>query len=387
VDTADPLRSFDVEAPFEVLHDPVDQWLDWEEQANLMGFRASTRPVQVEMVSVPRDQLEIHRLPGAPREIVDRFFRRDRVLFPRHPLNRDPSVSWFQAPVRERWSARFTSSRTLAMFAPDSGSALFSLKLSTDHPHPDFRQPEKTKLRQESLDAIEWVQVLARIDRLLAPLDDVDLVHEVLVVLEKDGETGFMVRDLRLFQDGRHYLPALSLPWVGRQIARRHGQPFDRFWGRHFARRVGRAKARLLARYGLWYETPNPQNLVIQLDPQLRPTGRLVFRDVGDGECATDARESTSAPWTRLLADIRPETRTSFWAFGEAGAHSVEAGVLEAWYAAHDDAYFAELSDWFPEVAPSPALPREARLDHWNAALRSDPGAEAIARAFVIARR
>ena len=69
-------------------------------------------------------------------------------------------------------------------------------------------------------------------------LDGVDLVHEVLVVLHKGGETGFMVRDLRLFQDGRHYLPALSLPWVGRQIARRHGQPFDRFWGRHFARRL-----------------------------------------------------------------------------------------------------------------------------------------------------
>ena len=127
------------------------------------------------------------------------------------------------------------------MYAPDSGSALFSLKLATYHPHPDFHQPEKTRLREEALDAIEWVQVLARIDRLLLPLDDVDLVHEVLVVLQKGGETGFMVRDLRLFQDGRHYLPALSLPWVGRQIARRHGQPFDRFWGRHFARRVGRA--------------------------------------------------------------------------------------------------------------------------------------------------
>ena len=37
------------------------------------------------------------------------------------------------------------------------------------------------------------------------------------------SESAFLVRDLTPMQDGNFYLPALSLPWVGRQIASRHG--------------------------------------------------------------------------------------------------------------------------------------------------------------------
>lgn len=86
-------RSFDPEQPLTVDPDPVVQWLDREEQANLVGFRTSTHPVEVEVVSVPREALQIHVLPGAPAAIVDRFVRGDVVCFPRHPLDRDASVA------------------------------------------------------------------------------------------------------------------------------------------------------------------------------------------------------------------------------------------------------------------------------------------------------
>ena len=362
--------------------DPVAQWLDWEEQANLVGFRTSTAPVEVTVAWVPREEVEVHILPGAAPEIVDRFLRGDRVCLPRHPLNTDASVAWFDAPTSERWTARFTASRTLALPGPESGAALTSLKLATDHPHPDFHQPEKTKLREEAIGAVDWVRVIARIDRLLEPLAEVALVTEALVVLAAGRETGFMVRDLRLFQDGHYYLPALSLPFVGPQIARAHGADLEGFWGRHFAEAVGRSKARLFARYGLWYETPNPQNVVVQLSRELRPTGTLVFRDVGDGECATDAFTATELPWTRLESDLRPETQNSFWAFGEAEDRAVAASTLERWYRLHDDAYFAELGQWFPELAPREGLAPEARLDHWNRALREERAGPLTAAAF-----
>lgn len=381
-DTPRTPRRFDPEEPLRLDLDPVAQWLDWEQQANLVGFRASTLPVEVEVASVPRDELEVHILPGAPAEIVDRFLRGDRVCFPRHPLNRDASVAFWEAPAVERWSARFTSSRTLAMPGPESGAALFSLKLATDHPHPDFLQPEKTKLREEAVGTVQWVRALARIDRLLGPLAEVALVSEVLVVLAAGRESGFMVRDLRLLQDGHYYLPALSLPFVGPQIARAHGEAFASFWGRYFATPVGRAKARLFARYGLWYETPNPQNVVLQLGRNAAPTGLVVFRDLGDAECATDAFLAEGVPFTRVVAALRPETRNSFWAFGEAGEHAVDAATLETWYALHDDAYYGELARWWPELAPDAALAPDARLAHWDAALRGEHAARAFARAF-----
>lgn len=376
------IRDFNPEAELSLLPDPVEQWLDWEEQANLIGFRADTRPVEVELSEIDRDQLEIFVLPGAPEEIVARFIRANKVLCARHPLNKDELVAWSTTPVDARWSARFTSSRTLAMHGPESGEPLFSLKLATDHPHPNFHQPEKTKLREEAISTVDWVRQLARIDGQLGPLVGVKLIMEILVVLLRDGESGFMVRDLRLFQDGNYSLPALSLPFVGRQIARQTGHSFEPFWARHYAHLVGMAKARLFARYGLFFETPNPQNLVVRLDPLLRPLPEIVFRDVGDGECATDSLTSTDHPWTRLEKDLRPETQNSFWAFGEAGAHSIESEVLERWYAVHDDAYFGELATCFPDVAPRAASDPAARLDHWNRVLRTSEGEQAVARFF-----
>jgi len=133
---AEPVRRFDVEAPLEIGGDAVAQWLDWEAQANLVGFRTSTAPVEVEVVSVPRQQTEIHVLSRAPQALVDRFLRGDRVLFPRHPLNRDPSAAWFDATPSERWSSRFTSSRTLAMPGPESGAAQASSRNGRGLPAP-----------------------------------------------------------------------------------------------------------------------------------------------------------------------------------------------------------------------------------------------------------
>jgi hypothetical protein len=361
----------------------VAQWLDWEAQANLVGYRTSTLPLEVSIAGVPQSEVRIHRLPGLRPELLERFLSGGRVWFAKHPLNRDPTVAYFDAPEIARWRARFTSSRTLAFPGHESGEQLFSLKLATDHPHPAFHQPEKTKLREEALGAVDWARLRARVDRLLGPLRGALIVPEVLVVLVGRSETGFMVRDLSLFEDGHYYLPALSIPWVGRQIARRHAAGFDGFWGRHYAATVGRLKARLLARYGLWYETPNPQNVVVQLDHRLHPTGHLVFRDLGDAECATDAFERTRLPWSRMTGTLRPETENSFWAFGEADTHAVRRSVLERWYRLHDGAYFGELARWFPALAPT-GRPRssEARRLHWETALRSRTGAAEVSRAF-----
>ena len=94
------------ERPVEPLDDAVEQWLQWEEQANLVGFRTSTKPVEVALAAVPPGLVSIEASAQAPGDVVRRFVRGDRVLFPRHPLNRDPSVSFYDAPVADRWWCR-----------------------------------------------------------------------------------------------------------------------------------------------------------------------------------------------------------------------------------------------------------------------------------------
>jgi hypothetical protein len=237
---------------------------------------------------------------------------------------------------------------------------------------------------------MDWCGPVDRIDALLGPDPSLRMVREVVALVVRGSETACLVRDLRLFQDGHYYLPALSLPWVGRQIARRHGEPFAEFWGQHYAEPVGRAKARLVTRYGLWYETPNPQNVLVQLDRALQPTGVLVFRDLGDTYCATDAFDSRELPWTRLRSDLRLETQNSFWAFDEAGERSVEAPVLADWYARHDRAYFAELAAAFPDAAPGGAQAEADPARAWSDALRSPRGELAVGESFarsIAARR
>jgi hypothetical protein len=364
--------------PFALETDPIEQWLRWEEQANLLGFRTSTQPVDLPVAAISLDQVRVQMADATPREIERRFFRRGLVLYPKHPLNTDPSVAFFSEPAAEIWRARFTSSRTLVVVDEPSGR-LFSVKLPTDHPHHDFLQPEKTKLRQEAEDALRWMALFERVDAEIGGDPSLLLIREVIAAMVPGSESGFVVRDLTPLQDGRFYLPALSLPWWGRQIAQLHGAGFEEFWGRAYAEAVGRAKAALVARYGLQFETPNPQNVLIQLTPELRPTGVIALRDLGDTDPVGPLGGDGPAPWTRLHAELKPETPISFWAFGEAGDHSIPEATLERWYARHDQAYQAELQEFFLAGTPRPA---PQGFGAWTAFLRSADGARAIAAAF-----
>lgn len=369
--------------PLAVDPDPIEQWLRWEEQANLPGFRTSTLPVDLQVAAIPAEQLRIRLADAAPREIERRFFRRGLVLYPKHPLNADPSVAYFDEPAAEIWQVRFTSSRTLVVVDP--GGVLCSIKLPTDHPHPDFLQPEKTKLREEAEDALRWTALFERVDAALGPDPSLLLLREVIAVMVPGSESAYLVRDLTPLRDGNFYLPALSLPWWGRAIAKLHGADFEEFWGVCYAEAIGRAKAKLLTRYGLQYDTPNPQNLVIQLARDLRPTGVIALRDLGDLNPVAPLAATGTAPWRCLHADLKPETQNSFWAFDSADDQRIPAETLAAWYARHDRAYEAELRDFCLPAGPeagAPAVAAPRGLADWTAFLRSAPGAAAIQAAF-----
>ena len=325
----------------EVAPHPFAQWLLWEEQSNFAGFRTPTGAVELELAAVPRSDVVVELAADAPRALADRFLAGDRVLLPRHPLNRDASVAFSSAPTAERWPARFTSSRTLVV---EHGSAApFALKLATDHPHPAVCQPEKTRMATEVEEALHFAAHVRAVDARLGGDPELIVLTESLGVRVRGGETGFLVRDLARLCDGCFYLPAFSIPFVGRALAALAQREFAAFWADAYAEPVGRAKARLLARYGLQYVTPNPQNILVQLDRVLRPTGAIVFRDLADTDFVTDSARACGAAWTRVTAALAPETANSFWAFDQAPDSPAGPETLERWYARHDRAYVAEL--------------------------------------------
>ena len=318
------------------------QWLLWEEQSNFAGFRTTTREVELEVARIARSRVEVRTAGPVARELGERVLSGDDVLFPKHPLNRDAGVAFREATPTERWRARFTSSRTLVIW--DGGAARpFAVKLATDHPHTNVCQPEKTKLREEVREALLFALHVRAVDARLGRDPALMLLMESIGVSVPDSETGMLVRDLAPLCDGHLYLPAFSIPFVGRAIAALSGESFAAFWGAGYAEPVGRAKAKLLARYGLQYQTPNPQNILVQLGARLRPTGTIVFRDLADTDFATDAARACGSDWTQLTAELAPETANSFWAFEQAPGSLADPATLAAWYVRHDRAYLEEL--------------------------------------------
>jgi len=318
------------------------QWLLWEEQSNFSGFRTTTRWIDLEVARIERSRVEVRTAGPVARELAERVLCGDHVLFPRHPLNRDAGVAFRDVAPSERWRARFTSSRTLVVWDGDSARP-FAVKLATDHPHTDVCQPEKTRLREEVREALLFAEHVRAVDARLGRDPELLLLTESIGVSVPDSESGLLVRDLAPLCDGHLYLPAFSIPFVGRALAARSGESFAAFWGAGYAEPVGRAKAKLLARYGLQYQTPNPQNILVQLDARLRPTGTIVFRDLADTDFATDAARACGSAWTHLTAALAPETANSFWAFEQAPATPADLATLAAWHKRHDRAYIDEL--------------------------------------------
>jgi hypothetical protein len=319
---------------------PFGQWLLWEEQSNFSGFCATTDAVPLEIASAPRAAVHVELAEEAPRELVARFVATDWVRFPKHPLNRDASVAFAGAPSVETWRARFTSSRTLVI---EDARRPFAIKLATDHPHKAVSQPEKTRMAKEVSEALQFAAHVRAVDRRLGADRRLVVLTESIGVTVRGSETGFLVRDLAPLCGAQHYLPAFAIPFVGRALAARFSESFAAFWASHYAEPVGRAKALLLARYGLQYQTPNPQNILIELDAGLAPTGAIVFRDLADTDFVTDAAGTAGADWTRLTKALAPETANSFWAFDQAPCSPASADVLAAWYRRHDRAYLDEL--------------------------------------------
>ena len=321
---------------------PFAQWLLWEQQANFAGFRTSTREVELEVVRVERRHVRVRVAAGLAPTLRARIVAGAHALLPKHPLNRDPGVAFAQAPAALSWRARFTSSRTLVI-VPDDGGTPFAVKLATDHPHADVCQPEKTKLALEVDEALAFAAHVRSVDARLGRDPALVLLGESLGVSVPGSETGMLVRDLAPLCDGQYYLPAFAIPFVGAALAAAAGERFAAFWADAYAEPVGRAKAKLLGRYGLQYQTPNPQNILVQLDRGLRPTGTIVLRDLGDTDFATDAARSRGSDWTRLTANLSPETENSFWAFEQAPGAPIDERVLATWFARHDRAYLDEL--------------------------------------------
>lgn len=182
-----------------------------------------------------------------------------------------------------------------------------SLKCGITYVGTDYQGGKKAKLEDDSIIAAMRSDYIVEVDKQLGKdtFSDPDLLilSEVLTIVEpgtsptafKNGGDGFQVRDLRGLKADMIYFPPLSVPFVDTELKRLRkryevlcgsddtaAREWVAFWATRLAEPVGRAKALLMMRYGLQSMTPNAQNFLLELRSDLRPTGRVVLRDVGD---------------------------------------------------------------------------------------------------------
>ncbi|MEA3004922.1 MAG: hypothetical protein QOI94_191 [Acidobacteriaceae bacterium] len=170
----------------------------------------------------------------------------------------------------------------------------------------DQQGVHKDRLEENSIIACLRSDLIAEMNRELGignPAADPDIViqTELLSITEVDPTgtqefcDGIQVRDFSVLNPAKLYFPPISIPFVAldlktmqRRFAAVEDPNWSNFWKQHYAVRLGQAKAKLLLRYGLQMGSPNAQNMLIEFNPPANPmaaptpTGRIVFRDVGD---------------------------------------------------------------------------------------------------------
>lgn len=81
------------------------------------------------------------------------------------------------------------------------------------------------------------------------------------------------------------YLPVFSVTdeKVGREIAEKNGSSDPaHFWNQHLPKLLAAATTELFLRTGLALDSPHGQNFLIELDANMKLTGRIVIRDLAD---------------------------------------------------------------------------------------------------------
>lgn len=292
----------------------VKKFVTNETKANAVAARSD------EMVKLEHYEIPL-RLVG--KDVADRIapdvknslvFEKDGEQFVRWIINPEDTKWHLEMeeflkkngvePVRHQYFEGYqTASRSYIVEAPDT-KAQFSLKVSTNKTGGNW-----TDKKQDAGDAFDVRRSTDHVihQGQIAPYQNFKVMDEPAAFGIKEIDQGMIVRVLGDLPDGKmNYLPGFSAMHedVGREIARLNGSanPAE-FWNQNYNKPLARALAELAAKTGVAYDSPHSQNFLVELDENMKPTGRMILRDMGDVYLTRDILE---AQGNKALADSWP---------------------------------------------------------------------------------
>lgn len=273
---------------------PVKKLIDMETKANEAGERSN------ESVAMPHYEIPLRMLRNQkefnldPRIYQSLVFKKNGEDYVRWVVNPE-DTKWYKdvekfmtdnglkAERKTYFKGYQTASRSYIAIDPNNG-AQFSIKTSTNQTGGAWRDK-----KQDYWDGFDIMLVSDLMNRLQRQkeFENLKIMQEPLAFGIHSIDQSIVVRDLADLSrsNNKMYIPGFSVLFetVGRDIARRNGSdnPYE-FWGKHYVEPMAKAAAEVVARTGIWFDSPHSQNFLVELDSNYRPTGKVVLRDLGD---------------------------------------------------------------------------------------------------------
>jgi len=264
--------------------DPLELLIALEQNINVPPYFRSVPNDYMSMnLSVP--DIPVNIFSDSPT-IEDFFTRENGVLFPQHPLNQSNLSPGFDSNIIKKIEVRSSMSRSFFFRQSTSGTTnIWSIKAPTNFVRADakIREPRanmSTHLNQSR----NHMELIRDKDKNSAWSSKHVLIKDSLIVQDEETKNGYLVRDYReIFEDeSLLWVPLASLPFFAETLAKLNKMHLPDFYATVLAKPFGELMAELLIKYGMQLETPHGQNILVAFDRDLKPTGKLALRDLGD---------------------------------------------------------------------------------------------------------
>ena len=129
--------------------------------------------------------------------------------------------------------------------------------------------------------------------------------------------------------------------------------PYE-YWTENYIKLAARALGELAARTGLQFDSPHSQNFLVELDENMKPTGRLVMRDLADLYVDTTFIKAIEGENSKLISNFTQKSNLHDHiaaAFGPLHGNIKPAWVPEDKYSLWKDVFFKEFEKSFLEIS------------------------------------
>lgn len=291
------------------------QLVNWETKANAVATRSNVK-IKLDHYEIPLRLLQ--------KDIDDSLDQsmKDSLIFVK---NGEKYVRWIINPEDTKWhlkvkeflesknldsepkkffDAFLTASRSMILVNPINGAS-FSLKVSTNITGGNWTDKKQTWVdAQQVRNMDKWMgEVMSSMKT-----DHLVIMNEPFAMGIAEIDQGMIMRSLNDVPNNDHYyMPGFSVlhEREGARIAKLNGATdVAAFWEKNYAEPLAKALAEFFAYTGAWYDSPHSQNFLVELDKKMRPTGRIVLRDLGDTYLLEDFAVNTKyAKLTALWED------------------------------------------------------------------------------------